>query len=520
MKHRVVTPGMIVLLAAMTVTIAAGAIPVASFTVSERTGLAPFAVQFTDTSTNSPTSWLWEFGDGGTSTQKNPSHTYSSVGAYTVNLTASNGSGSNKTSKYNYVATVTQTAFTNYRFFNIYVANDEGVKYDVPNGAAASGGIYEYVPNTYWVMFRQAGGGLNPIHISATSNAMTGADITRTAKQSGSFWITFSGGQNTMHEAILMLAVNGSIPDDFKVHIQSSGQEFYIGTPMIENLYQNTFPDTITFLQGDAAVNQTFDKSDFIYGPQSWKPCSSSGYPIYGGEDQANPINQFQIMFIDLRVGAVKDVNLPNKGMIKVDYEFTNLSSTAIFNIYGWYMRSNHGTGIIMTNDVDLSGFAVTGASAPPVANFVANTTTPVKNTPVQFTDTSTNVPMTWSWSFGDGGTSTDQYPVHTYTTPGTYSVTLTVTNPKGSDTETKLHYMTVTIGVKIIEGQTNLPTDPDKDGKYEDLTGNGEAGFADVVLFFKKIEWISDNEPVSAFDFSGNGEIGFQDIVLLFKEV
>jgi len=40
------------------------------------------------------------------------------------------------------------------------------------------------------------------------------------------------------------------------------------------------------------------------------------------------------------------------------------------------------------------------------------------------------------------------------------------------------------------------------------------------VVLFFKHIDWIADNEPVAAFDFSGNDGIGFNDIVLLFGEI
>ncbi|HBA73700.1 MAG TPA: hypothetical protein DER40_06800 [Geobacter sp.] len=52
-------------------------------------------VQFTDTSTGNPTSWLWDFGDGGTSTSQNPSHTYANSGTYSVSLTASNITGSN-----------------------------------------------------------------------------------------------------------------------------------------------------------------------------------------------------------------------------------------------------------------------------------------------------------------------------------------------------------------------------------------------------------------------------------------
>ena len=76
------------------------------------------------------------------------------------------------------------------------------------------------------------------------------------------------------------------------------------------------------------------------------------------------------------------------------------------------------------------------------------------------------------------------------------------------------------TVALPPLPGLTNPPTDPDHDGLYEDLNGNGEAGFTDVVLFFKNIDWIADNEPVSAFDFNQNGAIGFQDIVMLFKEL
>jgi len=63
----------------------------------------------------------------------------------------------------------------------------------------------------------------------------------------------------------------------------------------------------------------------------------------------------------------------------------------------------------------------------------------------VQFTDTSTNAPTSWSWSFGDGGTSTAQNPSHQYTSAGTYSVSLTAANAAGSDGETKTGYVVVT---------------------------------------------------------------------------
>lgn len=68
--------------------------PVANFTASVTTGTSPLVVQFTDTSTNSPTSWSWNFGNSTTSTSQNPSCTYSTAGTYTVTLTATNAGGS------------------------------------------------------------------------------------------------------------------------------------------------------------------------------------------------------------------------------------------------------------------------------------------------------------------------------------------------------------------------------------------------------------------------------------------
>lgn len=84
------------------------------------------------------------------------------------------------------------------------------------------------------------------------------------------------------------------------------------------------------------------------------------------------------------------------------------------------------------------------GASGAPVADFSADTTSFDRGTTVTFTDSSTNVPTSWAWDFGDGGTSTDQNPTHVYQKAGTYTVSLTATNAIGSDTETKVGYITV----------------------------------------------------------------------------
>ncbi|WP_094229187.1 PKD domain-containing protein, partial [Methanolobus psychrotolerans] len=92
----------------MTITINDVIIPVADFSADTVTGYAPLSVQFTDNSSNIPTAWFWDFGDGTNSTLQNPAtHTYSATGTYNVNLNASNLAGSNLSS--NMTITVTTT---------------------------------------------------------------------------------------------------------------------------------------------------------------------------------------------------------------------------------------------------------------------------------------------------------------------------------------------------------------------------------------------------------------------------
>jgi PKD repeat protein len=82
---------------------------------------------------------------------------------------------------------------------------------------------------------------------------------------------------------------------------------------------------------------------------------------------------------------------------------------------------------------------------APPVANFSGTPTSGTAPFTVTFTDSSSGTITSWAWTFGDGGSSSAQNPTHDYTTaPFTYDVSLTVTGPGGSDTMTKLGYITV----------------------------------------------------------------------------
>jgi PKD repeat protein len=92
----------------------------------------------------------------------------------------------------------------------------------------------------------------------------------------------------------------------------------------------------------------------------------------------------------------------------------------------------------------------------PPEAGFSATPLAGSAPLIVTFTDLSTGAVSAWSWSFGDASTSTGQHPMHLYTTPGTFTVSLTVTGPGGLDSETKVDYITIDLSLDdgSFEGQ------------------------------------------------------------------
>jgi len=83
---------------------------------------------------------------------------------------------------------------------------------------------------------------------------------------------------------------------------------------------------------------------------------------------------------------------------------------------------------------------------APLQAGFVAAPTSGQLPLAVQFTDLSTGIPTKWAWNFGDGSVSTERTPVHTYTMPGIYTVSLVVENKFGSDKKTITGYISAGI--------------------------------------------------------------------------
>jgi PKD repeat protein len=105
---------------------------------------------------------------------------------------------------------------------------------------------------------------------------------------------------------------------------------------------------------------------------------------------------------------------------------------------------------VLFLNSCDLFG------EEEPVEAPVAGFTFDVNNTTgvVEFTNTSTGDDVSYSWTFGDGTTSTEFSPSKTYTESGDYEVSLTATNEGGSDTETK----TVAVELEVVVTDTEAP--------------------------------------------------------------
>lgn len=98
-------------------------------------------------------------------------------------------------------------------------------------------------------------------------------------------------------------------------------------------------------------------------------------------------------------------------------------------------------------------------AGVGPVAQFLGNPTSGTASFTVTFTDASIGSPTGWLWDFGDGGQSSSQNPTHEYQAAGTYTVTLTVVNGVGTDSEVKTGYITALAASTPTPGPTPTPT-------------------------------------------------------------
>jgi PKD repeat protein len=142
------------------------------------------------------------------------------------------------------------------------------------------------------------------------------------------------------------------------------------------------------------------------------------------------------------------------------------------------------------------TGYILAGYEAIPDVSFSANITEGASPFAVQFTDLSTQNPTAWNWSFGGDGYSDEQNPVHTFTTPGSYFVNLTATNPIGSGALNRSAYITV-----LAEGTTVV-----------DFSGSPTSGSPGVLVQFADLSIVTNTTDL-AYNWSfGDGT--YSDVI------
>lgn len=144
---------------------------------------------------------------------------------------------------------------------------------------------------------------------------------------------------------------------------------------------------------------------------------------------------------VSIPTGAV--LNTPLRMRISADYDFSAQPLPCSNLDYG----QTEDYTIIITQNLN-----------PPIPIFSANTTTSCSGN-VCFTDLSSNAPNAWIWNFGDGNSSNQQSPCHTYASDGVYTVKLTVSNANGSNTDSIVNYITVNSTAQVLPGSCSPST-------------------------------------------------------------
>ena len=398
-----------------------GGVPVAAFVGSPTSGGTPLTVNFTDQSTNTPTAWSWTFGDGGTSTAKNPSHQYTSVGTFTVSLTATNSYGSDNETKTNYITvTAPQPPVANFTASTTNPSLGGSVTFTDTSTNTPTAWSWTFEGGTPGTSTSQ-----NP---TITYNTVGTYDVTLVA--------TNAQGSDT--EAKVDYITVSEVP----YCDSSAGDQSYeyIAGVAVANLNNSSgasgYTDytylTANMIQGNSvsvSLTPGFVSSSYTEWWKVWidyngdHDFADTGEEVFAGSGSSVVSGSFTVSTSSI-IGA------------------TRMRVSMSYSTYPPYC------GTFTYGEVEDYTAQIAGnIPQPPVAAFTGSPTTVVVGGSVAFTDQSTNNPTSLSWVFEGGtpGTSTSQNPTITYNTVGTYDVTLTAYNSAGSDVELKTDYITVT---------------------------------------------------------------------------
>jgi len=465
--------------------VAGASAPVASFTANSTTGGIPHSVLFIDTSTNTPTSWVWSFGDGGTSTAEDPVHTYTSAGTYTVVLTATNSDGSSTSTRSGYITiskivTAPAAAFLanstagsaplSVQFMDASSNSPTAWAWSFGDGSTSSeqNPVHTYTGSGSYTVT------LTAVNSMGSSTVSKDAYVTTTSSSSApvaSF--TATGTEGTCPLTVQFVDSSANSPTSW---VWSFGDGSTSSDQNPSHTYTTAGTFTVTLTVTNPGGSSTKSELDYIMVDEaepivSFTADVTSGHPVLAVQFTDTSLNAPSSWYWYFGDGASSDEQNPV-------HEFEEA---------GTYTVAFTATNDAGSNTTTKAKYISVTAIDSPEPSFTADITSGTAPLAVRFTDTSKNAPTSWEWNFGDGDTSALQNPDHQYTSEGTYSVTLTATNAGGSRTTTSNHYIVVTASEEpvaaaepespVAAGVTEEPSAPETTGATPDssqASGNG----------------------------------------------
>ncbi|WP_188133652.1 PKD domain-containing protein [Chitinophaga sp. CF418] len=404
------------------------------FTVNQNSGCQPTIYTFTDLSTPAigGLTYLWTFEENGsapgTSSVRNPTYVFNTIGMHDVTLTITNNGCSQSLTKTDYIETFAPIA--DFAIGPVDCANPFVRAFtDQTNWGTGIVGTYSW----------DFGDG--------TTSTTPSPSHTYTADGTYTVVLSVSNGTCTSTFSAIVRVIT------LKPVIYATPNVVCLGTSTA--LSVDPFPPgTITSFRWDFGDGRT--------GSGTSRPVVTyKNTGTYNVIYTANDVNGCPHLSDPLRVdvnGSVSKFVIDPRQCKDQPVSFTDQSTTRAGNtIVSWTFDFGDGTAPVVYNTQPINithtysvtdTFTVTltvndntgcsststqSAIIPDItAGFKAASNIACLNVPFQFENTSVTEPLTYAWTFGDGGTSTDKDPAHIYTVPGTYTVTLDITSPNG----------------------------------------------------------------------------------------
>jgi PKD repeat protein len=430
-------------------------LPVSNFTYVPKTA-EPMTIQFIDQSWGATNlTYLWNFGDGSTSTEKVPAHTYGTPAVYTVSLTVTDFYEKSSTATkavevpakpsglpaISFTADVTEGPYPlTVQFLDTTITTwADSWQWNFGDGATSSlrSPIHTYsTPGLYTVTLRASnvnGEGTEltiPGYITVQHSAPV---ITATADpMSGTFPLRV--------EFTASATVDNKTADQSEALIQSWLWDFGDGSISSQqnpvHIYERpgSYPVTVTCTLYDA-MSGTADVGTIEVGPIPY----ANFYWEYLDKDETCC---YLVKFTDTSYGAISWLWDFGDGLTSDEQNPTHRFKEVGF--YNVTLTVGDGTGAtsVMTQTVQItSGYTTpTPTPVPPVPGEIEAKfyTSLIGTRTIKFTDQSTGNPTSWTWEFGDKFFSSEQNPTHVYPKDGEYLVKLLASNGMFSDSVTE----------------------------------------------------------------------------------